>query len=299
MEQRDALEKFREKLIQGIYSFEEVSCLCGNRDGKLIARRDRYALPVNTFLCQSCGVMWQSPRMAADDLVKFYSDDYRPIYVGHAQASENFFMVQVEHGKIIYDFVASDIRFAQELTVFDVGCGAGGVLIPFIEGGWRAFGCDVAGEYLQCGRSAGLVIEYGDVGVLAKYGKANLVILSHVLEHLPFPRKSLEQLSSMLVNDGWLYIELPGILSIHKSYKNNFLLFLQNAHLYHFTLTTLARLMAETGFKLVKGDKYIHALFQKRGNVPPVLTDGQFRTIMAYLYFNRDETHSYRYATVG
>jgi len=48
---RNALEKFKKKLSQDIYSFEDAPCLCGKQNGKLIARYDKYALPVDTYLC--------------------------------------------------------------------------------------------------------------------------------------------------------------------------------------------------------------------------------------------------------
>lgn len=43
-------------------------------------------------------------------------------------------------------------------------------------------------------------------------------------------------------------------------------MFLQNAHLYHFTLASLTALLSQADFELVKGDEYIHALF-KKGNL--------------------------------
>src|SRR4030042_311888 len=164
-EQRKALTIFREKIKQGTYSFEYVPCLCGRQDGKLIAQRDRYALPVNTCLCKTCGVMWTNPRMTESTLLKFYEDDYRPIYVGQAQAPENFFTSQVQYGKYIYDFVIPYFQSKSNAkpTIFDIGCGAGGVLIPFAENGWSVYGCDMGDQYLQRGRAAGLILEQGDL----------------------------------------------------------------------------------------------------------------------------------------
>ncbi|RZB30177.1 MAG: hypothetical protein SRB1_02457 [Desulfobacteraceae bacterium Eth-SRB1] len=283
-EQRKALNRFREKLTDGVYSFEKASCLCGEYNGKLIAQRDRYALSVNTLLCRSCGVMWQNPRMTEESLAEFYEKDYRAIYSGHEQATDDFFMDQVQHGKVIYDFVASCIETTQNPTVFEVGCGAGGVLAPFQQAGWRAFGCDVGNDYLRRGRVGGLVLEHGDVNILARHGRADLVILSHVLEHLPYPRNMLEQLAKLVSDRGYIYVELPGIYNIHRTY-GDFLLFLQNAHLYHFTLATLVSLMAQAGFILVKGNEYIKAVFRKNGEAPSVSTLNQYKKILVYLYF--------------
>lgn len=283
-EQQEALCAFRAKLERGLYGFEETPCLCGDWRGKLIAQRDRYALPVNTYLCRSCGLMWTSPRMTTGSLARFYEEDYRPIYVGRAQAPEFFFAEQVRHGHTIYDFVVSDMPSSQGLTVFDVGCGAGGTLVHFLDAGWSVFGCDLGVEYLQRGRAAGLVLEHGDVTTLGRYRPANLVVVSHVLEHLPSPLEALKQISALMVDDGYLYAELPGIFSIHKTYGDT-LRFLQNAHLYHFTLATLTSLMSRAGFRLVKGDERIHALFQRDGDTVSASATDQYRKILAYLCF--------------
>lgn len=280
--QRAALENFREKLANGAYEFESAQCVCGERDGILIASRDRYALEVQTYLCKNCATMWTNPRMTSGSLGKFYSEDYRPIYVGQIQAPDTFFYDQVAHGRVILRFVEIHMP-APPLTIFDVGCGAGGVLLPFAHAGWHGFGCDLGHEYLQRGRSAGLVLEQGEAEVLAQYGSADLVILSHVLEHLPDPLSSLQRLSSLLKDRGFIYVELPGIFNIHRAYKDT-MLFLQNAHLYHFTLTTLTSLMARAGFRLIQGDEFIHALFQRTDQALPVIdTSQQTRKLVAYL----------------
>jgi len=283
-DQQEALEKFRSKLSQGKYVFESVPCICGNEDGKLIAERDRYALLVRTYLCKSCGILWTTPRMTDDSLTKFYEIDYRPIYVGHEKATDNFFSEQVQHGRSIYQYALSHMQRIQNPVVFDVGCGAGGTLKSFVEAGWSAFGCDLGKEYLQHGRDSGLLLEVGNAAALEKYGPANLVILSHVLEHLPNPLFSLDKIYNLLTKDGYLYIELPGIFNIHKTY-GDFLLFLQNAHLYNFTLTTLSSILSRVGFKLVKGDEKIRALFKKDRAVSAELMANEYRKVLAYLYF--------------
>lgn len=283
-EQMFALERFRSKLAQGVYQFEDVPCLCGSTKGKLVAQRDRYALPVRTHLCKLCGIMWTSPRMIEASLKQFYEDDYRPIYVGTQSATENFFEEQVQHGCKVYDFVSPFIKHDQHPIVFDVGCGAGGMLIPFVEASWSAFGCDLEAEYLERGRNAGLILVQGDVSVLREYGPANLVILSHVLEHLKNPLGSIIQIARSITVEGYVYIELPGIFSIHRTY-GDIMLFLQNAHLYHFTLKTLSSLMSKAGFRLIKGDEGIRALFQRDSTVKPVLTTREYQQVLKYLYF--------------
>ena len=108
------------------------------------------------------------------------------------------------------------------------------------------------------------------------------MILSHVLEHLPDPKQSLYETSNLLTDAGYLYIELPGIFYIHRAYKDT-LRFLQNAHLYHFTLRTLSSLLADAGYRLVKGDEQIRALFRKDASVEPIATQDQYQKVSTYL----------------
>ena len=265
--QQSALEMFNRKIKDGEYVFEDVPCLCGKKDSILIGTCDRYGLSVHTHLCKHCGIMWTSPRMTEGSLKGFYEVDYRPIYVGHPQTPDLFFKKQIRHGKKIHEYVESCIKKSSmnQLKVFDIGCGAGGTLLPFKENGWLTYGCDLGGEYLIRGKEEGLILEHGDLKSLSQHGPANLVILSHVLEHFSNPINSLNEISELLTEDGYIYIEVPGIFKIHSTYVD-ILLFLQNAHLYHFTLKTLSSVMTQVGFKLIKGDERICALFQKSGN---------------------------------
>jgi 2-polyprenyl-3-methyl-5-hydroxy-6-metoxy-1,4-benzoquinol methylase len=282
--QKLALDNFINKLNNNFYSFEEVSCLCGSKNSSIVGKKDRYALDVQTHLCKDCGMMWTSPRMSENSLTEFYECDYRSIYVGEEQAPEDFFNEQVKHGEYILNFIGIDKEKIRNFNVFDIGCGAGGILMPFKKIGCSTVGCDLGSKYLEKGRQEGLILEHGATSVLKKYDRADLVILSHVLEHFSDPLKNLLEISEIINNCGYLYIELPGVLKIHKNYQDT-LLFLQNAHLYHFTLTSLTALMSKAGFRLVKGDEYIHALFQKDTNVVSTQHQNQFYQVILYLYF--------------
>lgn len=282
--QTEALEKFKIELRGGSFSFEETTCLCGERKGLLIATRDRYALPVNTYLCRSCGVLWTNPQMTEESLRKFYENNYRPIYAGAAKASNAFFVEQNQHGRSILSYLCGHINGLQNShnIVFDVGCGSGGVLVPFRDAGFEVYGCDYGNEYLEYGKSNGLTLEHGGGEALSQYGKAKVIILSHVLEHFKNPKKELVILSSLLEDDGYIFIELPGVFNIHNVYKDP-LLFLQNAHLFHYTLGTLSVLMSHAGFSLVAGDQYIHAVYQKSSHSSLGLRKFEYIKILSYL----------------
>lgn len=282
--QKNAVDNYRKKIEQGIYDLEEVNCLCDSEQNILISQKDRYGLSVNTYLCKKCGMMWTNPRLTETSIEEFYNNDYRNIYVGQSQAPDDFLKQQITHGEQIYQFIASVFTSQDNLTVFEIGCGAGGILVPFKNEGWSAYGCDLGDSYLKRGRQEGLILEQGDENSLKKYGKADLIILSHVVEHFSNPLATLKSISDLLSNEGYLYIEVPGILKIKETY-GDILLFLQNAHFYHFTLNTLNRLLDQAGFRLIKGNETIHAVYQKKTELTAKIDDrNQFLQILIYLY---------------
>ncbi|MFB2737146.1 class I SAM-dependent methyltransferase [Umezakia sp. BLCC-F208] len=288
--QNQSLVEFERKVKQETYSFEYTSCLCGNSEGIILTERDRYCLPVRTYLCTSCGTLRTSPRLDKPSLSAFYEKDYRSIYVGNPQAPDEFFEQQSIHGVSIRDFVWKTIKPDKDLIVFDVGCGAGGTLIPFKHLGCKVFGCDLGSQYLHRGISEGLTLEHGNIKTLYQYGKADLVILSHVIEHFPQPLETLKQISEGMSENGYLYIEVPGIFNIHNAYKDP-LLYFQNAHLYHFTLSTLTFLLEQAGFQLVKGDNSVQALYQKTNTIPLHSPPKEWVSILFYLYFAEINHH--------
>ena len=229
--QNQSLCEFERKVKQKAYKFENVSCLCGAPGGILVTERDRYCLPVKTYLCTSCGTLRTSPRLDEPSLSTFYEQDYRSIYVGNSQAPDEFFEQQKTHGVSIKDFVWKISEPEKIVTVFEVGCGAGGILIPFQNLGCKVFGCDLGSQYLYRGVSEGLTLEHGDIESLYQYGKADLVILSHVLEHFPKPLEALKKISQGMSDGGYLYVEVPGVFNIHNAYGDPLLFFSKRASL--------------------------------------------------------------------
>ena len=94
--------------------------------------------------------------------------------------------------------------------------------------------------------------------------KADLVIYCHVLEHLPDPVKELRGVRKVLKEGGLLYIEVPGLRNVRKSYYYNqdLLRYLQGAHNYHFTLKSLRNCAEKAGFEFIKGDNVVRSLFK-------------------------------------
>jgi len=268
--QKKGIQNVLERIRNGSYILEKSPCICGEADNSiLIAKKDRYGFPVESRLCRRCGILRTSPKFASGSLVKFYENDYRQVYdqaYGEGlNAPAILFSAEMSRGEEILHFVRPSFEKNSYLTVFDIGCGAGGMLVPFIKDGWAGYGCDIGGEYLKYGRENGLNLEKGQVRELKeKYGRADLIILSHVFEHIESPDEFLREISRTLHEGAFLFIELPGIFNIHRV-NGDIMAFLQNVHLYNYTQGTLSDIVTAHGFRLVQGNEYVYALFKKEG----------------------------------
>lgn len=254
-----AKSDFMARLNSGEYRLVKAPCVCGSVRGCRVARYDRYGFPCETKVCRQCGGMWTSHRLAPEHLARFYANDYRGLYGGSEEAGEAFYAKQIEQGRRIYDFV---LPFAgSKGVVFDVGCAAGGTLKAFCKEGWTGYGCDYDPRYLERGRRDGLMLREGGIGALRKDAPADLIMLVHVLEHMPDVDASIREARAFLRPGGRIYIELPGIYDMRNEY-GALIWYLQNAHLQHYHLALLNHVMARNQLFLEKGNERICALYR-------------------------------------
>ncbi|PHS59524.1 MAG: hypothetical protein COB03_02330 [Alteromonas sp.] len=275
--------EYLSQVALGNYQFESVTCECGSSNLEVLAKKDRYAIPIITQICKSCGQIFTSPRLNETSTSDFYANLYRKLYVGAASADEQFFNRQVRHGNKILRYL-SDVIEPNKGSVLEIGCGAGGILKPLEEAGYSCVGVDLGDTYLDMGRQFGLDLHCMSSQRLAETTskKFDLIILSHVFEHFLDIEKELDTVSSLLTKRGHLYIEVPGLFNLRNTYDSDFLKYLQNAHNYHFNLALLKRVLAKYGFSFVKGNEDVQAVFKKDDH-PATCNVNQYPSIRAYL----------------
>lgn len=171
------------------------------------------------------------------------------------------------------------------MKVLEIGCGAGGNLISFHESGYEVVGIDLGEGYLNFGKSKGLnLLQCNSQQLLENTNeKFDIIILSHVFEHFLNIEKELETISKLLAEEGFLYIEVPGILNLSHNYKNNLLNYLQNAHTYSFSLGTLKMVVEKYGFKYISGNEHIRSVF-KKGKQEFKVDKNESKNIIKYLW---------------
>lgn len=277
--QSEMKNKIDNKVRCGIYDFENIDCpICGNsKDYTKISQKDRYGLHYPVVCCKKCGLVVTNPRMTQKSYDQFYTDEYRKLYNGTDKPTDKFFQDQYRKGKKIYKFLPN---LPESTYILEVGCGAGGILYYLKEKGFKVKGIDIGEEYIQYGIKKGLDLEACKLQNLKLDIKPDLIIYSHVFEHILDVKNELTFIKQNLHENGMLYIEVPGLKNVHNSYMD-FMIYLQNAHTYHFTLETLNNLVHIHGFELSKGNQFVRSLFKRSTHTSSF--ESQYESTMEYL----------------
>jgi len=280
--QKNAKDSYLQKIETTEYTMRHNQCICGNENGILISEIDRYGLPTKTYLCEICGTMRSDPYLTETSLSQFYDNEYRPLYVGTDTCTDGFFDEQRKIGKSIYEFIEKHYALNEKNIVYEIGCGAGGILHAFKEKNCIVAGCDLGSEYVESGKKRGLDLRVGGFETLKNDEKADVIILNHVLEHITKPLELLSDIQDLLKDDGILFIALPGIYNIKKAY-GDFAHYLQNAHVYHFNLKTLDNILNSSSYTQIHGDESIRAIYKKSEFKEINYDDSNAKDIIKYI----------------
>ena len=93
------------------------------------------------------------------------------------------------------------------LRVAGIGCGYGGMLLMLKERGFNVVGCDISMRALEFCKSKGLDVACGkSPGIPLAPSSADLVVTTHVIEHMSDPRAFVKELATLLRPGGTLVI---------------------------------------------------------------------------------------------
>jgi len=279
------------KIADGTYRFETVACgICGATETTMLAEKDRYGLYSPVVICRTCGLIFSTPRMDQASYAAFYDREYRPLYMGKAYSADAVWEKTSRRGARIAAFLRPGGAELVGKRILEVGCGAGGALAHFRDRfNCEVKGCDFGTEGLTYGRvNHGLDLTIGTIGsipAIQQGWRADVIIYSHVLEHILDLHEECERIRHALADDGLVYIEVPSVKGIRHNYTWDFLRYLQNAHTYHFSLTTLLNLMQRHGFQLIRGNEFTQAVFrmdaQEQGDATHLVND--YTPVMRFL----------------
>ena len=225
--------------------------------------QDNFAVYLNGFpeekrgilKCQNCGLLVTDPFPTREELVLAYQDEF------YGKKRSHRFGSLLEEAVYLFRWARAYRikKLFKPGRVLDVGCGRGITLHFLKKWGWNCTGTQLsrnAAEYAR--KTFGLrILEKDLLETRFEEGSFDLVILAHVLEHVPDPLAYLREISRILTRKGVLILELPN--------AGNFLIDIFREkwfgwdlprHLYHFTPGTITRMLSQAGVKVVKKNRF-------------------------------------------
>lgn len=215
---------------------------------------DTLANTFNVVCCDKCGLVFYDTPSLQDDYDRFYEKSfYSSTYLDCvSNTDEKRYATQALDNLIPY---IKD----KNVSIFDIGCSIGTLLKTLHALGYEnLYGVDPS---LSC-----VDILNKHKGVQAKIGsisnipfdniKADVIILSHIIEHiidLPF---ALQNIRNKLSEDGIVYVEVPDA-SRYDTFDNvSPLSYFYFQHVTHFDQYHLNNLFANNGYRMVNsGDR--------------------------------------------
>jgi len=237
-----------------------MSCVLCKQDNFLtVSKKDAKN---NAFLkvsfCKSCGMVQQEPIPTDEEVGEYYATEYRLDY-------KKTFAPKLKHILRAGNLALDRITFLQkngiaEGKLLDVGAGGGEFTYLCGLTGFESEGVEPNVGYSDYAQNEyGVNIKTGQLSDVE--GQFQVITMFHVLEHIPNPVTTFEKLWGLLIDKGYLFIEVPNIETNDASPHNIYF----KAHIHYFSEATLIS-AASPYFELImiENQSNLRIIFRKK-----------------------------------
>lgn len=201
--------------------------------------------------CQSCGLVVCLP--FPKDVGQQYGEEY---FDRRGEQDRAGVLAKVESFRPL----AADLRHALGAagTVFEVGAAVGALVRALRDEGLDATGVELSEAAVGTAREIlDVDLVAGAVNSITLPQGCGAVIALHVVEHLLSPRRFVEQAHAALGPKGLLVVEVPDFgAPLRQRSGPDWPYFRPGEHLYHFTESSLVRLLTSAGFAVRRVERH-------------------------------------------
>lgn len=210
-----------------------VCALCGSIDAEHFETVVDNTFDITFIMCTTCGLVRQWPKLSEEEVAWFNNNLYR-----NGRLNSSIEECEKRRAEAQFHLLSRDVKSPK--AMLDVGCGSGELLSRFREY-WpslETWGIEPIDSLRAIASKKGHRL-FQETWQIPAYGPFNLITMSHVLEHLPYPARTLYTLRARCAKSGLLYVEVPNLFGD---------VALEKAHLHAFTEDTLLAFMRSAGW---------------------------------------------------
>lgn len=250
------LKTFREATADQLV----VCPVCGSKEYAVLYESGdyEYDLPGTFYIscCKGCGLIYQNPRPTLAEILRYYPEWYEPYNTFGPKIIRS-----IRHHLLVRSRIRKYCQLfsgkAGRIKVLDVGCANGELLNELSSHSqFECAGVEPVTYAADIAARHGFFV-YNSTLEDAKIPDVSfdLVIMNHVLEHMPDPVKTVKKAFSVLKEDGILSGELPCVSSLERIIFGRYWgMYHMPRHLTFFSKELIERFLREIGFKEVEID---------------------------------------------
>jgi MoaA/NifB/PqqE/SkfB family radical SAM enzyme/SAM-dependent methyltransferase len=240
---------------------ESTNCfICGSSEKEEVARvKDfdaGYDIEWQAVKCKKCGFIYTDPRPTMECMLKyFYPEDYvcyqqdqLPRFTHAAnQANRDYGM------KVIKEEIEKLLENPRAGRILDVGC-AHGQILEYLRKrtNWELVGVEPVASVAEEAKLVGAEIHVSTLeNAQLPSNSFDVVLMSHVLEHVENPDRTVREVFRILKPEGSLLAFMPDHDGEdRKAFGNLWWGYHLPRHLYHFDYISISQLLEQRGFEI-------------------------------------------------
>ncbi|MCE5250862.1 class I SAM-dependent methyltransferase [bacterium] len=227
-----------------------------------------FGQPFDVYFCVSCELYFL-PSQPSGELIRDY---YAKEYYSTQQRSAVSYALRSWFSKMRalsqYQYIGRHTGPAGGKEMMEIGSSDGSLIALYKQNGWKVKGLEYSEFSIKKAREKYRIeLEPKDIfEIHPDRCRFDLIIFSHVLEHMPDPLRVLEHCKTLLKPGGIVFIELPQAPLGSECRKEELFQYLNTTHLFDFRTQSLAKLIEKAHLSVESMDRYFYhvpRLFKK------------------------------------
>lgn len=211
----------------------------------------RQSIDLQVVKCNNCQLVYTNPAFKSEHLDMVYPADLDD------DQDDNKNLPFKKKWTELANIISSHLK--EDTIICDIGTRYGQFPDFLKKKGYNAFGIDLNPTFVSIGQSKNFPIYEGRIESLQQICKKlelkriNAFVLDDVLEHLCYPRKELEILSSYQQSGDFLFLRQMDYNSLgRKIYGKNWYYFQPAAHMVYFSEETIKPFLDKLGYEVLE-----------------------------------------------